>query len=183
MRTPDLPLFAACAALVALLTLGCGEDAASGGRQRADLGLDAAVADARPPDRGPDDTGVIDRGPLDAQADAQRDLGADVATDGSGGDAFDGRCGPVDTDGDGVFDGCDVCPEVADPEQADRDGDRLGDACDARPDQRDLVLGAGRVVRFGRGAATVDGRFEPGPGPGLELRGGRYVMRLQGGWR
>ncbi len=32
-------------------------------------------------------------------------------------------------DDDGLGDACDVCPEVADPDQADRDDDGLGDAC------------------------------------------------------
>jgi len=40
-----------------------------------------------------------------------------------------------DEDGDGVDDGCDVCPHIADPDQADRDGDGVGDACDPNPDQ------------------------------------------------
>ena len=35
---------------------------------------------------------------------------------------------PIDTDGDGVFDRFDVCPEQADPEQADADADGEGDA-------------------------------------------------------
>ncbi len=38
--------------------------------------------------------------------------------------------GFVDTDGDGVGDGCDRCPTVADPAQLDTDGDGVGDACD-----------------------------------------------------
>jgi Ca2+-binding RTX toxin-like protein len=36
----------------------------------------------------------------------------------------------VDRDGDGVLDATDVCPNVADPAQADGDGDGLGTACD-----------------------------------------------------
>lgn len=61
-------------------------------------------------------------------------------------------CGPLDltssldlgddTDGDGVADGPDNCPHVANTSQADGDGDGSGDACDdcpnlANPDQRD----------------------------------------------
>ena len=42
-------------------------------------------------------------------------------------------CDP-DTDGDGVLNGVDNCPLVANPEQTDTDGDGLGDACD---DDRD----------------------------------------------
>jgi len=38
-----------------------------------------------------------------------------------------------DEDGDGVDDGCDVCPHLADPAQADGDGDGVGDACDPEP--------------------------------------------------
>ncbi|MCA9524891.1 MAG: thrombospondin type 3 repeat-containing protein, partial [Myxococcales bacterium] len=36
----------------------------------------------------------------------------------------------VDTDGDGIDDGDDNCPEAANPDQADLDGDGIGDACD-----------------------------------------------------
>ncbi len=55
------------------------------------------------------------------------------------------ECGPVDTDQDGVFDGCDddddgdgvldsvdVCPLVPDPGQEDADQDGQGDACDTQ---------------------------------------------------
>jgi hypothetical protein len=38
--------------------------------------------------------------------------------------------GQRDEDGDGRGNACDDCPHVADPEQADADGDRVGDVCD-----------------------------------------------------
>ncbi len=38
-----------------------------------------------------------------------------------------------DRDGDGVPDGEDNCPDVANPGQEDEDGDGLGDACDSCP--------------------------------------------------
>ena len=41
--------------------------------------------------------------------------------------------GYVDTDHDGVTDLADVCPNVADPAQANPDGDLFGDACDNCP--------------------------------------------------
>ncbi|HCH64433.1 MAG: hypothetical protein CL927_06965 [Deltaproteobacteria bacterium] len=37
----------------------------------------------------------------------------------------------VDSDGDGISDGSDNCPNVYNPSQADSDGDGVGDACDA----------------------------------------------------
>jgi pimeloyl-ACP methyl ester carboxylesterase len=36
----------------------------------------------------------------------------------------------IDTDGDGIIDGEDNCPSVANPDQADSDGDGVGDACE-----------------------------------------------------
>jgi dienelactone hydrolase len=44
-----------------------------------------------------------------------------------------GGGGPTDTDGDGVVDQADNCPNVSNPGQADADGDGIGDACDAAP--------------------------------------------------
>lgn len=133
-----------------------------------DARVDQHLPDLSPPDFEPD------LGP-----DAHTDAGHDVGT----GDAGEPLCGLTDTDGDGVFDGCDVCPRVFDADQSDRDGDRLGDACDPRPDHRDHVLGAGRVVGFGGGAAHTDGRVSPGPNVGPRMRGGSYVMEIIGGWR
>jgi hypothetical protein len=43
-------------------------------------------------------------------------------------------CGSNDSDSDGVADGLDNCPLVANPSQANADGDALGDACDSDDD-------------------------------------------------
>ena len=58
-----------------------------------------------------------------------------------GGDAAEGEpceCTPDDppsddTDGDGLIDSEDNCPDVANSDQADADQDGLGDACDPSP--------------------------------------------------
>src|SRR5215207_10188864 len=50
-------------------------------------------------------------------------------------------CDP-DTDGDGVLNGVDNCPLVANPEQTDTDGDGLGDACDDDRDGDGVLNGA-----------------------------------------
>ncbi len=39
----------------------------------------------------------------------------------------------ADTDGDGVVDSRDLCPQIANPDQVDTDRDRRGDACDECP--------------------------------------------------
>ncbi|MBN2493341.1 MAG: thrombospondin type 3 repeat-containing protein [Deltaproteobacteria bacterium] len=53
-----------------------------------------------------------------------------------------GSSTPADSDGDGVLDAEDNCPQKANPDQTDRDGDGVGDACDncleiPNPDQAD----------------------------------------------
>ncbi len=58
---------------------------------------------------------------------------------------------PVDTDGDGIVDGKDNCPLVANPDQKDTDGDKIGDACDNCP----LVANADQLDTDGDGAGDA----------------------------
>jgi len=46
----------------------------------------------------------------------------------------DGCPDPTDTDGDGIGDSCDNCPDDPNPDQADTDNDGVGDVCDNCPD-------------------------------------------------
>lgn len=55
-----------------------------------------------------------------------------------GSDPRDPQSLPSDSDRDGVCDVADVCPEVADPGQADLDQDGVGDACDPDRDGDDI---------------------------------------------
>jgi hypothetical protein len=79
---------------------------------------------------------------MDTDADAvcrvrQLPVRANVGQEDTDGDASrpcDNCVGPgTDTDGDGVPDAADDCPDVADPAQTDGDGDVIGDACDNCP--------------------------------------------------
>ncbi len=82
----------------------------------ASLGLVVACGGSHP--------SVPDGGVADGASDGASDAGADATPDGP-------SCTtPDDRDGDGVCDSLDVCPDVADPGQADLDGDGIGWMCD-----------------------------------------------------
>lgn len=76
-----------------------------------------------------------------------------VDTDGDGVADADDNCpnalnpAQVDTDGDGIGNACDDCPYVADPEQLDGDGDGIGDVCDDCPDTSADVPQADETAR------------------------------------
>ncbi len=72
------------------------------------------------------------------------------------------NCGPVaDSDGDGVGDDEDNCPETANPDQEDADGDGLGDACD---DGTGWTRPQGGVIEFTTlDGITLVGDYYPGP--------------------
>lgn len=48
-------------------------------------------------------------------------------------------CGRHDEHLDGTFDGCDLCPTIADLGDADSDGDGVGDLCDPGPATSDSI--------------------------------------------
>ena len=110
------------------LTLSACGDASSGGAPEAGA-----------------DTGVSADASQDTQApDTRADVGADSAGPDSDGDgvANDADNCPnafnpdqLDGDDDGVGDLCDACPGTADPEQRDGDGDGVGDLCDNCPEE------------------------------------------------
>ncbi len=55
------------------------------------------------------------------------------------GDAF-ADCVDTDDDGDGVPDGTDNCPLVANPTQTDTDNDGIGDVCDPMPNGNTQII-------------------------------------------
>lgn len=72
-------------------------------------------------------TAACGRVSFDARPDA-----SDGASDGNPADAD--PLATHDEDGDGINDRDDVCPHIADMDQADNDGDRVGNACDPLTD-------------------------------------------------
>ena len=69
------------------------------------------------------------------------DTAGPIETDETGLDAFILKL-TSDTDGDGVTDGADNCPNNANADQANNDGDGLGDVCDADDDNDTVADGA-----------------------------------------
>ncbi len=77
---------------------------------------------------GPDDTGTL----ITVPGDARVNVSAQLETPSSAPPP------DPDTDHDGVVDRLDVCPTVADANQADADADHVGDPCDADDDNDGL---------------------------------------------
>jgi hypothetical protein len=78
-----------------------------------------------------------------------------------------------DSDGDGVPDECDNCPQVPNPGQADTDGDGVGDACDNCLD----VANPGQLDSDGDGIGDACGCFEdPVYFPQTILAGANHVF-------
>ena len=72
-----------------------------------------------------------------------------------------------DSDGDGIIDASDNCPDVSNPDQADADGDGLGDVCDETPYGPDADGdGYGAVVDNCPDVANPDQADYDGDGPG-----------------
>jgi hypothetical protein len=82
-------------------------------------------------------------------ADAAPDARADAAID-----------APGDKDNDGVLDGVDVCPDVADPAQVDLDGDHVGWMCDPEESTTASTVGQTGISTHAHGNTVVtDLRF------------------------
>jgi hypothetical protein len=62
--------------------------------------------------------------------DNDRDGTTDTADQQCARPSDDGECGSIDTDADGILDGCDNCVDTANAGQLDSDWDLIGNACD-----------------------------------------------------
>jgi hypothetical protein len=100
--------------------------------QRESAAVPDGLGDACDPDD--DDDGLCDPGadPAACLANLRPGMDARLCTGCSGYDSCPTTpdAPARDSDGDAIFDSCDVCPARIDPGQEDRDGDAVGDACD-----------------------------------------------------
>jgi hypothetical protein len=94
---------------------------------------------------------------------------ADVSGNGHGGLLIDGNIDSwgtnppgsgTDSDGDGILDGFDNCPDDVNPNQEDADRDQVGDACDPFPDDPDNDL-AECEVNLDQALAELDVCLNP----------------------
>ena len=78
-------------------------------------------------------------------------------------------CAP-DSDGDGIADPQDNCPEVVNPFQTDADGDGIGDACDTLPSCREIAeLRSDVEPAPESGRYTIDPDGDDGPMEPVEV--------------
>jgi len=97
-----------------------------------------------------------------------------------GGSGTDAMPLPGDMDGDGMADGDDNCPTVANPDQADADGDGAGNACDgtdatfdlSRGRVRDGKVGTGEIIAKGEVEVAPDAPFNPALGIDVQIADG-----------
>ncbi|MGK7344271.1 MAG: leucine-rich repeat domain-containing protein [Candidatus Nitrospinota bacterium M3_3B_026] len=88
--------------------------------------------------------------------------------------------GIVDSDGDGIEDGVDNCPNTANPDQADADSDGTGDACDACVTIADITfpdINLGTCVNL---AASNNGWTCASDAQNLDCGGGGIIADLSG---
>jgi len=97
------------------------------------------------------------------------------------GDELAPDAGPAgDSDGDGVPDDADNCPDAANPGQADCDEDGAGDACD--PVLRaECFRASGGLVAVGGGATSASHRVRGSAGSVAAGRAAGDAFELVGG--
>lgn len=143
MRLGQMARGALC--LLGFALHGCSSDSTSASTDA--LMPTSASSTVAPPQAGSQATSGQTRGPGGVTTStATSSAAGDSAASGGG---CPGNTTPyalqADTDGDGIDDACDICPQAADPQQADSDMDGIGDACDvcpmlADPDQADADM-------------------------------------------
>jgi poly(hydroxyalkanoate) depolymerase family esterase len=108
---------------------------------------------------------------------ACRNGGDDGGNYGGGNDG--GGTTDPDTDGDGITDANDNCPNQANADQADNDGDGIGNVCDATPDGEVNCTdtSTSNYYHVNAGRATTDGSYAYAKGSGENM--GLYNVYAQ----
>ncbi len=96
---------------------------------------------------------------------------------GGGGNPCDNQGG--DSDGDGVCDNNDNCPNTPNSDQADSDGDGIGDACDSSGGTQTTDCN-GNAIEYGNGAITLTNTT--GNSPYFQIQDINYNVVGECGW-